>query len=169
MKKIRLILCLSAIFFFATSYGQNESFKALFIYNFTKFIEWPASQRQGDFVIGVLGSSPLTTELQIIASKKKVGSQNIVVKTFASVDAVDYCNILFIPSGKSVQLGNVLAKVTGRNILVVTDKPGLCLQGAGINFISDGDKLKYEVNKNNLVKKGLVVNNALLSAGVVVN
>jgi hypothetical protein len=168
MKKIRLILIISAMFFFATSYGQNEKFKALFMYNFTKYIEWPASIHQGDFVIGVLGNSTLTKELDVIAGKQKVGSQNIVVKTFASVDAIENCQIIFIPSGKSALIGAVILKLKGKPTLVITDRNGMALQGAGINFVSDGDKLKYEINKSTIEKEGLFVSKALLSLGIAV-
>jgi hypothetical protein len=150
------------------AYSQNEKFKALFMYNFTKYIEWPASHRQGDFVIGVLGNSQLTRELETIASKQKVGSQNIIVKTYGSVDEIGYCNILYLPPSKSSQISFVVNKLTDKSTLLITDKEGLASQGACINYIMDGDKLKYEVNKNNIEKKGLSVSNALLSLGIVV-
>jgi hypothetical protein len=151
------------------AYSQNEKFKALFMYNFTKYIEWPASHRQGDFVIGVLGNSPLTKELETIAGKQKVGSQNIVVKTYGTVDEIGYCNVLYIPPSKSSQISFVVNKLADKSTLLITDKEGLALQGAGINYIMDGDKLKYEVNKNNIEKKGLTVSNALLTLGIVVS
>ena len=149
--------------------AQNESFKALYMYNFTKYIEWPVSQRQGDFIIGVLGNSALTKELEVIAEKKKVGSQSIVVKTFSTVDAIDNCQILYLPTSKSSQIGQLIAKLSGKPILIISDKEGLALQGACINYISDGDKLKYEVNKANVEKKGLTVSSSLLTLGIAVS
>lgn len=149
--------------------AQNEKFKALFMYNFTKYIEWPASQRSGDFVIGVLGNSPMVKELEIIAGKQKVGSQTIVVKVFASVEAIENCHILYLPPSKGSALGQALTKLSGKNTLVITDKDGLAQQGAGINYVMDGDKIKYEVSKTNIEKKGLTVSSALLAFGIVVN
>lgn len=150
-------------------YSQNEKFKALFMYNFTKYIEWPSSQRSGDFIIGVLGSSILSDELKTIAGKQKVGSQNIVVKVFNTVENIENCHIIYIPPSKSSQLSSVLSKISGKNTLVITDKDGLANQGAGINYVLDGDKLKYEVSKNNIEKKGLIVSSSLLALGIVVN
>jgi hypothetical protein len=169
MKKNLLFMLLMSCLIWYDASAQNEKFKALFMYNFTKYIEWPASQRQGDFVIGVLGSSGLTKELETIAGRQKVGTQNIVVKTFASVDAIENCQILYLPSNKSSQIGQVVSKLAGKSVLIISDKDGLALQGAGINYISDGDKLKYEVNKGTIEKKGLTVSNSLLSLGVVVS
>jgi hypothetical protein len=169
MKRIRLILCVSALFFFATSYGQSEKFKALFIYNFTKYIEWPTAMRSGDFVIGIYGNSTLTTELQVIASKQKVGNQAIKIKTFSAISDITKCHILFISASKSSSLGNILATLGKANTLVVTDKEGLAHYGSGINFVMDGDKLNYEINKANIQKQGLTVSGTLLSLGIAVN
>ena len=169
MKKVYCLILFMGIIGWHEVNAQNEKFKALFLYNFTKYIEWPASQRQGDFIIGVIGSSPLAKELETIAGKQKVGSQNIVVKVFASVDAIENCQIVYLPTNKSSQIGAVVAKLSGKATLIISDKEGLALQGAGINYISDGDKLKYEVNRGTIEKKGLSVSNALLSLGIAVS
>jgi hypothetical protein len=169
MKRIRLILCVVALFFFATSYGQNEKFKALFIYNYTKYIEWPKAMRSGDFVIGVYGNSPLTSELQLLASKQKVGSQAIIIKTFSTLSGITKCHILYIPSSKSSSIGDILTTVGKANTLVVTDREGLVHQGSGINFVTDGAKLNYEISKTNIEKQGLTVSNSLLTLGKQVN
>jgi hypothetical protein len=149
--------------------AQNEKFKALFMYNFTKYIEWPANLRQGDFVIGVVGSPSMAAELQTIAEKQKVGTRNLVIKKFNSPDEIDNCHVLYIGRGKSSLIGSILAKMSGKSTLIITDKEGLALQGSGINYIMDGDKLKYEVNRSNIEKKGLIVSKALLALGVPVS
>jgi YfiR/HmsC-like len=169
MKKLLILLFYLGFIGLHTADAQNEKFKALFMYNFTKYIEWPANLRQGDFVIDVLGNPALALELQTIASKLKVGTQNIVIKAVSSIDEIDNCHVLYISSGKSGQLGNALAKLNGKNALIITDKEGLALQGAGINYIMDGDKLRYEINRGNIEKKGLVVSNSLLTLGVAVS
>jgi hypothetical protein len=168
MKK--LLLLLSFIFLeLHNGYAQSEKFKALFMYNFTKYIEWPAAARQGDFIIAILGTSPMAKELEIIAGKQKVGSQSIQVKTFNSVDEIDNCQILYLPSAKSTSLAQVIEKLSGKSVLLVTDKEGLASQGACINYIKDGDRIKYELNRKNIEKRGMVVNSSLVTLGIAVN
>jgi hypothetical protein len=168
MKK--LLLVLSLIFFgLHVCHAQSEKFKALFMYNFTKYIEWPATVRQGDFVIGILGSSPMAKELEIIAGKQKVGSQNIMVKTFNSINEIDNCQILYVPPTKSSSIAQIIEKLAGKSVLVVTDKEGLATQGACINYVQDGDRIKYELNRKNIEKRGMVVNSALVTLGIAVN
>jgi hypothetical protein len=168
MKK--LLLVASFIFFVMHSgNAQSEKFKALFMYNFTKYIEWPSAVRQGDFIIAILGTSPMAKELEIIAGKQKVGSQNIQVKTFNSVEEIDNCQILYIPNSRSASLAQILEKLSGKSVLLVTDKEGLASQGACINYIKDGDRIKYELNRKNIEKRGMVVNSALVTLGIAVN
>lgn len=169
MKKGILLLLL--LFFIKVDFtnAQNEKFKALFLYNFTKYIDWPASYKQGDFVIGVLGNSPIVNELKIVSSKKQVGGQSIVVKKFANPAQIDKCHVLFIPSYKSGSLRAVLANLKEKNTLVVTDGNNLVQQGAGINFIETSGKQGFEIKKHNIESKGLKVSGSLLSLGTVVN
>ncbi len=169
MKKIHILSLFLCLYVWHSANAQDEKFKALFMYNFTKYIEWPASQRQGNFVIGVIGNPLLAMELNTIASKQKVGTQTMVVKTFNSVDEIENCQIIYLGRTKSNLINSVLDKLTGKNTLIITDKEGMALQGGCINYIMDGDRLKYEVNRTNIEKKGLVVSNALLALGISVS
>ena len=48
---------------FKLDVDTNSKMKSIFIMNFAKLIEWPESYRQGDFVVGVVGNTPLYLEL----------------------------------------------------------------------------------------------------------
>ncbi|HON18513.1 MAG TPA: YfiR family protein [Salinivirgaceae bacterium] len=152
------------------SFSQNEKFKALFIYNFTKYIEWPADFSTGEFIIGVLGNSPIITELETISDKRKVGNQTIVIQQYNSVGDIRKCHILYLPSGKSASLQEVLQKLAPSTpTLVITDSPGLASKGAAINFVLKGNHQEFEINTAALETSKLKVNNTLLTLGTVVN
>jgi YfiR/HmsC-like len=156
-----------------SSYKQtadpNAKIKVIFIYNFTKYIEWPSSYKNGDFVIGVLGHASLLPDLEILAKTKTIGSQKCVVKSFATVADIQKCHILFIPVEKSDELDAVLKKIKGLSTLVVTEKAGLARRGSVINFVNVENKQKFELNKTNASKNGLVVSSNLLSLGITVD
>ena len=148
--------------------AQNEMFKALFMYNFTKNVEWPADMKQGDFVISVLGDSPIIGELEKVASTKKVGQQNIIVKKVDNAASIGKCHILYLPSDKSGDFSSVLSKVDGKPILLVTDKDGLAQQGACINYVTTSGKLNFEINKSRFQKQGLQMSGSLANLGIVI-
>ena len=164
MKKIFLVISLTILPLLV--FSQNEKLKAVFIYNFTKYISWPAGQ-SGDFTIGVLGSPAMSQELKGYVASRKVGTMSIKVVDFASAGALQNCHLVYIPASNNGSLGSVISKYKTSPVVVVADSPGSIDSGAGINFIVDGGKQKFEVRKANLEKNGLKVNSELLKMGIV--
>ena len=115
----------------------NSKIKAIFIYNFTKYIEWPENQKQGDFVIGVLGNSNpnLIKELDKMATLSKIGSRGFVVKIYNSVEEITKCQLLFITAEKSNLITAAVQKVAKNNTLVIGENTGQIKKGAVINFV----------------------------------
>src|SRR4051812_37841451 len=81
----------------AQSVEQEAKLKAVFIYNFTSYIEWDTSMMKSDFIIGVVGNSAVTQSLQQISRSKSVKNKRIIVKVFTKPDEIETCHILFIP------------------------------------------------------------------------
>jgi hypothetical protein len=144
-------------------HAQDEKLKAIFVYNYTRYINWP--QKQGDFVIYVLGRSPIITEFQDLATKKKVGNSNIVVKTVNSPEEIAEGQIVYIASAKTNTLPILVPKSQDYNMLIITEKDGACKTGAGINFINKDGKLTFEISRANITRCGLTVSASLFSLG----
>lgn len=147
----------------------NSKIKATFIYNFTKYIDWPDKYKEGNFVIGVLGTSSFYNDLTALLSTKTVGSQKFEIKSFSSTESLSgICHILFIPSENSAQLAEVVKKMKGKSTLIVTEKSGMAKQGSAINFVVDNNKQRFELNKSNIEKYNLKVSSTLTSLGIAV-
>jgi hypothetical protein len=170
IKYCQLFIFLALIFSSYTPPADpNAKIKVIFIYNFTKYIEWPSAYKKGDFVIGVLGNASLTPDLENLAKTKTIGTQKCVVKIFPTVKDIEKCHILFIPVEESDGLDLVLKKIKGMSTLVVTEKAGLAKRGSVINFINVENKQKFELNKSNANKNGLIVSSNLMSLGIVID
>jgi len=164
MKRIVLLIIAVTVLKFSSLFAQSEKYQALFIYNFTKYIEWPINNNK-EFVIGVYGNSNIIAELEKVAANKKVGSQNIVVKSFSEAQEIISCNIVYIPANRNSKLDEVLANAKD-NTLIVTDKKGAAKEGADINFVIVEGKQKFEINSNNISKSGLKIDPNLLNLGI---
>jgi len=151
------------------SVAQEPKVQSVFIYNFMKYIEWPATYKTGDFVIGVLGDTPMFTELQIMARTKKYGTQTIKPIKFKTVNEISQCHILFIPKEQSGKLETAVTKTNNYNTLIITEDEGLAKKGATINFVMRDNRQKFELNKANLLKHNLQVNSKLESLAIMVN
>ena len=144
MKKT-LIIGLISLFAF-TANAQMGKFETLYMYNFTKMIEWPANKKSGNFIIGIVGKGDVNKYAATMLNGKMVGSQKIVVKEFSSASAASGCHILFLTSSKLSDFSTALSKAKSMNALLITDKAGYGKKGAAINFLMAGSKLNFEIN-----------------------
>lgn len=139
--------------------AQQEKYFAAFIYQFTNYITWPSTS--SEFIIGVIGNTPVTSHLQNLAKEKKVGSSTIVIKEWGSAGDIGQCNILFVPESQKANLASIKSKVEGKPVLIITESPGLTKSGAGISFVKQEGKIRFEINKTGLSKLGLSVSDGL--------
>lgn len=149
--------------------AQDEldySVHANIIYHFTKYVNWPAYKKTGDFVIGIVGETPLYDELKKAVANKQVGNQNIVVKRLSSSATSFNCQLLFISSEASGSMKKIVSTTVSQPILLVTESKGLAQKGSCINFIIVSDKIKLEINKNNIQQRGLEIASELLQLGI---
>lgn len=141
-----------------------EQMQALFIFKFINYLEWPNAE--GDFVIGILGDSEVKKHLNKIAETKTIGGRKIVVKQWYNTGDIGKCNMLYVSNPGN--LSSVLQKVPGRAVLVLTASRGYGKKGAAINFIQEGGKTIFELNKTAIGKAGLKISNSLVALGRVV-
>jgi hypothetical protein len=172
MKKLLVIVL--GIFMLSASYQPkddvNAKFKAIYLYNFAKYIEWPDAYKDGNFVIAVYGSyNTLLTELNKMASTKTAGTQKFEIKPVTSLDAAAKYQILFVSKENMGQFSDVIAKLKGRGTLLVTEKDGMAKKGSAINFVVVDNKQKFELNKTNAEKHYLKVSKNLESLAILVN
>lgn len=170
MKKILVCILLFFIIFGKVVVAQDDNFKALFMYNITNFIEWPAAE--GVFKIQVLGSSQIvkifTTDAKL--KDKKVAGIPIDIKEISDVGSVDDCHILYISETKGDQIDAAVSAVEGKPILIVTHSDGAIDKGACINFYKQASgKLSMQISRKNIEKHGLKVDSKLLYLGEEVN
>jgi hypothetical protein len=153
----RTLATIFALLFASVAYMQTTIPKAqtLFIYNFSRLIEWPVNYRTGPFVIGVLGSVEITSELELYTKGKKVGTQDINIIRYKSIKEITNCHILFVPFDKTKQMPEILGVLADKSTLIITEKDGALETGSAINFIVVEDKLKFELKADNAVKLGI--------------
>ena len=129
---------------------------------------WPDSEKRGDFVIGVVGNTPLFDELKAAIATKTAGSQHIIVKKLtASMPSYD-CQILFLSEGESWSLEKIAQRTEGAPVLLISEDKDAASRGACINFSIVSERLKLEINKNNIENRRLRIANELLRLGKIV-
>jgi hypothetical protein len=153
----------------AQEINKEANLKAVFIYNFTRYVEWDTSSIKGDFVIAVIGNSPVSAALSEISRTNKVGNRKIVVRRYSTPGEIrGDCHILFISKNNPYSLTYTLERAN-KGTLTVSESPGYAKQGTAFNFVIVRDKLKFEANLKALYLSGLKVSSQLLKLATIVN
>ncbi len=160
MVRSTLNIIVSGLLLFIASHRLNAQTsipkaQAMFIYNFSRLVEWPDNYRAGAFIIASLGNSPVADELEVYTNGKKVGTQEIQIVRYKTVQEITNCHILFVPLGRTKQMAEILNTIQNKSILIITEKNGALNEGAAINFILLSDKIKFEISGDNITKYGL--------------
>lgn len=147
----------------------NTKIKAIFIYNFAKYVEWPPQNLESEFVITLVTSNvSLIKELEKMALTCKVGAQKIAIKVCTKPSEVGKTNLLFLGNDKVSQIAEFNTKCLTNNILLVTEGSGLIKKGAILSFVYADNKQQFELSKINAKKAGLYVSNNLANMAKIV-
>jgi len=127
---------LFALLIFPKCYSQtiNYSIYANIIYHFTKYVNWPEGKRTGDFIIGIVGETPLYDSLKNFIADKSAGDQKLVVRMYSHSESAYNCQILFISEDESGYLKKILLRTSGAPLLIVTEsQEGLLKEAVSIS------------------------------------
>ncbi len=153
--------------------NREYPLKALFLYNFGGYVEWPAeafSSAQDPFIIGVLGSSPVEVTLKEIAATKRVNGRKLVVQRLASLDSATPCQILFIARDVAPQQqAAVINRLQNHPVLIVGESPGFAAHGGCVNFVVEANKIRFEINIDSAKRHQLKISAKLLALAKIVS
>ncbi|HVS54614.1 MAG TPA: YfiR family protein [Opitutaceae bacterium] len=127
--------------------SKEYQLKAAFLYNFTKFVEWPAArfaEANSPIVIGVLGQNPFGGELEKITEGRTVNGRAIVVKVITTAEEASTVHLLFVPRGEETRLPAAVWQSVP--IVAVGESDSFAALGGTIMFTREADKIRFEIN-----------------------
>ena len=143
--------------------------KAAYLYNFGKFVVWPekSAPRQGEsFEICVLGEDPFGSALDSAVLGETIGGKGVAIKRISKPQDMGNCRVLFISTSEAAGLPEILATLDKASVLTVSDMPQFSQRGGMIEFVLDGNRVRFEVNVTNAEDAGLNLSAALLKVAV---
>ena len=137
--------------------------KAAFLFNFTKFVDWPAEAfpDPSSLRICVLGEDPFGKSLQAVADEQ-VGGHKLIVTHTESIARPAGCQVLFISRSERERLPQILGAVKDSPVLTVADTDGAAERGAIINFVLEGSKVRFEINTDAADRAKIKISSKLL-------
>ena len=138
--------------------------KAAFLYNFTKFVEWPDAAFPDDsFRVCVLGEDPFGKSLKALTGQEVAGRRLQVLSFRGGIARPEECHVLFISRSEQGRLAEILSGVRNFPVLTVADSRGFLEGGGIINFVLEGSKVRFEINQEAAERTGIKISSKLMS------
>jgi len=145
---------------------QSEArLKSAFIFNFAKFVEWPANafaDANSPMVVGIVGKDTLGSALDQVIQGKSLNGRPMIVHRFAVGQEVQPCHILFVSAKNEANLAQILQRARGASVLTVGETEGFLKAGGIIRFVTVDNRLQFEISSSNAAQSGLKISSKLL-------
>lgn len=165
-------LLLIFIFLAKITWGAREDeevrVKTAYIYNFCKYVTWPASTEKDSLDICILGLDPLVEQLAML-EKKKIQSRNIVVNFYSADSATQCCEVLFICDTEKENVTAITESLRGLPVLTISDIKGFGQKGGIIELVKQENKIRFIINKQRLDEAKLTISSRLLKLATIIN
>jgi hypothetical protein len=151
--------------------AREYQVKAVFLFNFTQFVEWPAdafAHANTPLVIGVLGEDPFGAYLDETVRGETVNGRPLIVARYRRVQEIGDCQILFISRSETEQLEQILASLVGKPVLTVGDVEGFARRGGMIDLATVSGRIELRINLEAARAARLTMSSKLLRPAKVV-
>lgn len=151
--------------------SREYQLKAVFLYNFVQFVEWPAAalpDASAPIRIGVLGEDPFGTALDAAVRGETVRARRLEVKRARRIEELRDCQVVFIARSEERHAAAHLAELAGRPVLTVGETDDFTRLGGIIAFYPEGKKIRFAINVGAARDRGLMISSELLELGKIV-
>jgi hypothetical protein len=145
--------------------------KAVFLFNFAQFVEWPSAAPETaakPFVIGILGKDPFGPDLDSVVRGETVAQRPLVVERYHSVAELQDCNILYIARTEISHLPQILSALKGRSILTVSDADSDDQSGVMIRLVNQNNRIRMQIDVGAAKAANLTISSKLLRPAEIV-
>ena len=153
-----------------TGASREYQVKAVFLFNFAQFTEWPAAafaDANSPLIIGILGADPFGAYLDETVRNERVNNRPLGIQRYQRVDEIKSCHILFISRSETDTYEQIFARLQGRSILTVGDAEGFATRGM-IRFVTEQNRIRLRVNLGAARAASLTISSKVLRTAEIV-
>jgi hypothetical protein len=150
---------------------QEYDLKAVFLFNFAQFVDWPANafaDANTPITIGVLGQDPFGKSLDEVVANESAHDRKLVVRRFQTPEQVDSCQILFISASEAGRLDHIFAALAHRSVLTVGESREFTAHSGIIAFEVAQHRLRLRINVAAATAANLTISSQLLRQAEIV-
>ena len=156
---------------FAVEVSEEAAIKAVYIFNFVSFVEWPENNNPAStiFTVCTLGEDDVTALIPGIIENEQLGQMHLEHLALSSSDELQACRILYLSTVDDETMSNIRNAVNGLPILTVSDQAGFAARGGHIEFGLLLKRVHTIINRRSIDASGLKVNAQLYRLATVVD
>jgi hypothetical protein len=146
--------------------------KAVFLYNFSRFVEWPASAFSGPdapFIVGVFGHDPFGADLDEIVRGETAAGRPLIVRRVETAEEAAACQILFIHQSEDKRISEVINALDHHSTLTVSDVDGAAQRGVMIRLVTEKGRVRLRVDVESARAAQLTISSNLLRSAEIVS
>ena len=142
--------------------------EAAYLYNFGKFVRWPADRanKTSTFDICILGEDPFGGTLERLIANDKIDGKPIRKRVVDRPTDSAGCAIVYISDSEAGNLRRTVSALSSRGELLVSGLPSFLSEGGMIQFVVDGNRVRFEVNLDPATRSHLILSSQLLKVAV---
>ncbi len=145
--------------------------KAGFLFNFAKFVEWPAASfdsPKSPIVIGVMAEDASSPVLQQVLDGKMVNGRLISVTPLQDAAGLSRCHMIFLGRTVNDRFEDILKRSKGLPVLTVGEAEQFAEKGGMIGFVREDENFRLQINLETATQAGLKVSAKLSSIARIV-
>lgn len=157
------VCALAAANAWAQAKPSEYDVKAAYLLNFGKFMRVSGNpQPHSTFDICILGRDPIGRAMDEIAANQTIDNRPVRVLRIGDAGQGRACDILFVSPFEGDAIHGDLTALSGANVLTVSDAPDFLESGGMIQFVLEGDHVRFEVNLDAVNRTHLALSSELL-------
>jgi hypothetical protein len=145
--------------------GREYEVKAAFLYNFARFVEWPADAFPGPgapITYCIVGDDPFDGKLEALLRGETVGGRPLALRRSGKDDDLAACQILFLSRSERSRQERILDRLGRASVLTVGDEEDFLDRGGIIGFRIEAGRVRFDVDLEAAERAGLKVSSKLL-------
>lgn len=168
--RLLMVLAVIGMLFFnaATEHAQSMQdeyrVKAAFLFHFAQLVTWPPnppSDGPHSFLLCTVDGDPFQGALETIMAGKQIGTRMIHIR-HVMYNQTNECTMLFIGQNEDRSLKPLLARLGNAPILTVGESDDFLDAGGMIQFLMEGNKIRFAINRRAAEQAHLTISSQLL-------
>ena len=145
---------------------DESQVKAMFVYNFLKFVSWPPDTSLAPtepFVVLIIGEGPTADATERFLTSKSIGVRPLLVLRNQSDQSLVGARAAFVAEPDAKKLHRVLHAAAVAGVLTIGEGESFTTYGGVIGLIVEDRKVRFDVDTSAAQTAGLRVSSKLLT------